>query len=463
MPDNSDRDPVVAIREAFAAYAAKMGPAVQGQGGDSHTYRVCAVGVCDFDLSEADVLAALGPWNATCLPPWDERDLLVKIRNAAKYARGERGSKIRAGSAARAGAFATDEEALDALVRCILDPLDPERAARDLAALGIRVEPDVAREERGQRQALAWLLSEVVSLLPWKRAPRKGKPDPGKVPPKDRPAAVLVAVGALLSVECVEEGPDRITWVMEQAAREYWACHERPRADRDTVVFDHRTIDRMASPTARDGHARARPALAGANEHERALRAAHSVHCSESNKNDAVTAWPSAGGVRPEWESPEDPETICASEEAFEKFESTLSPLQRKVLREYDETYGGGMQDVARRIGTTCKAAKNARHRINEKLGAWLARQAAEANGGTITPRRATTARRKKRSTNMRKPWGIDNDLLAMIRPMRPDEAADMRAGYPASRYRRRAAVWGRPEERERDDRNAAPAVGEAA
>jgi len=412
MPSDSDRDPVVATREAFAAYAAKMGPAVQGQGGDAHTYRVCALGVCDFDLSEADVLAALGPWNATCLPPWDERDLVVKIRNAAKYARGERGSKIRAGRAARAGAFGTAEDTLDWLIRVIRDPIDPEQGARDLATLDIHVEPSLAREVRERRKLVEVLLAEIVGSLPWNRPKRKGKPDPGKVPPEDRPAAVLAAVEALSRLEGIEEGMDRNTWVMEQAAREHWACHDRSRAARPEIALDHEDIDRLANPRGRDGHAQKRPLPAepGGRKQARADKAAESraespadreairmpetpeakrerqlaietflatrapVRVAPSLPSDKPRKRIRAKSVEPRAGLPEDPETIYGREEAIEKFRATLSPLERKVF----ETFDDPLKDVARSLNTSAKTIKTARRRIRMKVRAWVARAAAE-------------------------------------------------------------------------------------
>ena len=58
--------------------------AVQGQGGDAHTYAtVCRVR--DFGVIEAEALAILASWNARCIPPWDAVELSAKIRNAYAY------------------------------------------------------------------------------------------------------------------------------------------------------------------------------------------------------------------------------------------------------------------------------------------------------------------------------------------------------------------------------------------
>jgi hypothetical protein len=69
-------------------------PAIEGQGGDAHTFAVCCGVAHDHDLSEDDALAVLRPWNATCRPPWTERDLRQKVRGAVSSAKGRRGAKL---------------------------------------------------------------------------------------------------------------------------------------------------------------------------------------------------------------------------------------------------------------------------------------------------------------------------------------------------------------------------------
>jgi hypothetical protein len=45
-------------------------PAIEHQGGDSHTYKVCCDVAHNHDLSFEDALTVLAPWNARCQPPW---------------------------------------------------------------------------------------------------------------------------------------------------------------------------------------------------------------------------------------------------------------------------------------------------------------------------------------------------------------------------------------------------------
>jgi hypothetical protein len=59
--------------------------AVQGQGGDHHTFRtVCRLR--DFGVPRERVEEALADWNARCVPPWESGELAVKIENAYAYA-----------------------------------------------------------------------------------------------------------------------------------------------------------------------------------------------------------------------------------------------------------------------------------------------------------------------------------------------------------------------------------------
>lgn len=76
------------------AYLARMGPAVEGQGGDVKTWKAAAVCVADFGLDDAEALAVLREWNTSCSPPWSERELEAKIRSARRNARHKTGTKL---------------------------------------------------------------------------------------------------------------------------------------------------------------------------------------------------------------------------------------------------------------------------------------------------------------------------------------------------------------------------------
>lgn len=66
-----------------AAYLARCEPAIQGSGGDDCTFITCQRIVRGFALDEATAYRLLCAWNATCQPPWTERGLRRKIREAA--------------------------------------------------------------------------------------------------------------------------------------------------------------------------------------------------------------------------------------------------------------------------------------------------------------------------------------------------------------------------------------------
>lgn len=70
------------------------GPAIEGQGGDLHTWRACALLMHDFALSEDEAWPLLQEWNDGCSPPWDEADLRAKLQGGSKYGQAEFGCKL---------------------------------------------------------------------------------------------------------------------------------------------------------------------------------------------------------------------------------------------------------------------------------------------------------------------------------------------------------------------------------
>jgi len=71
--------------ERARRYLARMEPAIAGQHGDLHTFRVCCRIVRGFVLDDDAALLALSEWNARCEPPWSESALLAKIASARRY------------------------------------------------------------------------------------------------------------------------------------------------------------------------------------------------------------------------------------------------------------------------------------------------------------------------------------------------------------------------------------------
>lgn len=90
---NTDRSMKRAV-----AWMAKRAPAVQGSGGDHHTFVTACELVRGFGLHPRDALGLLVDWNLTCQPPWSTAELQGKIRNAIKHGASPMGGKLAEGS-----------------------------------------------------------------------------------------------------------------------------------------------------------------------------------------------------------------------------------------------------------------------------------------------------------------------------------------------------------------------------
>ena len=67
------------------SWMAKRDAAVQGNGGDHHTYATACFLVWNFGLSAGDAMQLLLEWNGRCVPPWREEELLQKVLNSVRY------------------------------------------------------------------------------------------------------------------------------------------------------------------------------------------------------------------------------------------------------------------------------------------------------------------------------------------------------------------------------------------
>jgi len=77
----------LATFERAKRYLASVPPAIAGQHGDVHTFRVCCRLTRGFALTADQALTALAEWNVRCQPPWSPEELLEKLRRAARYGR----------------------------------------------------------------------------------------------------------------------------------------------------------------------------------------------------------------------------------------------------------------------------------------------------------------------------------------------------------------------------------------
>lgn len=83
------------------AYLDKLDPAISGSGGHNATFKAACKCV-EFGLTEEEAFTLLRDFNARCQPPWSDKDLRHKIRDA--YGRATPGKKLGEGRAARPGA-----------------------------------------------------------------------------------------------------------------------------------------------------------------------------------------------------------------------------------------------------------------------------------------------------------------------------------------------------------------------
>ena len=87
-------NPQDAMEKRVRAYLANTPGAIQGQGGDAHTFRVACKLVREFALPEDQALAYLCDWNSKCAPAWSMIDLRKKIASALQSGTAPIGSKL---------------------------------------------------------------------------------------------------------------------------------------------------------------------------------------------------------------------------------------------------------------------------------------------------------------------------------------------------------------------------------
>jgi hypothetical protein len=74
---------VPSVLERAQRYLQRCPPAISGQFGHKATFRVACILVHGFALSEGEALTAMREWNQRCNPPWEEADLVYKLKSAA--------------------------------------------------------------------------------------------------------------------------------------------------------------------------------------------------------------------------------------------------------------------------------------------------------------------------------------------------------------------------------------------
>ncbi len=119
----------------------KHGPAVEGQGGDLHTFRAAALLIHDYALTADEAWPLFLDWNETCRPPWDEAGLRAKLDGGERYGKNPYGSArtLDAPETVRhliRGREPNEAGTLELLRKCRLvtftDPAQRETAEREL-------------------------------------------------------------------------------------------------------------------------------------------------------------------------------------------------------------------------------------------------------------------------------------------------------------------------------------------
>ena len=88
--------PTTDIGRRVVGYLARVPGAVSKQGGHNATFRVACVLVMGFGLTPDEAFPYFAEWNATCAPPWGDKDLWHKLNDANKR-EGQRGFLLSGG------------------------------------------------------------------------------------------------------------------------------------------------------------------------------------------------------------------------------------------------------------------------------------------------------------------------------------------------------------------------------
>jgi len=82
-----------ATLDRAASWLKTREPAIEGCGGDAHTFATAAM-LRDYGLSEQQTWELMcGDWNEACMPPWEHGELADKVAHAYAYAKNPPGSK----------------------------------------------------------------------------------------------------------------------------------------------------------------------------------------------------------------------------------------------------------------------------------------------------------------------------------------------------------------------------------
>jgi hypothetical protein len=97
-PERTSNDDPATREKRARAWIAKANPAIQGQCGARRTFVVAMTVVRGFDIEPDVAFSLLSEWNQTCCPPWSERELKRKIKEAMRRGSMPFGAKLDRGA-----------------------------------------------------------------------------------------------------------------------------------------------------------------------------------------------------------------------------------------------------------------------------------------------------------------------------------------------------------------------------
>ncbi len=187
--------PQITLSERISRYMANVEPSISGQNGHDAAFRAACKLVIGFCLSEAEALPHMREWNQRCSPPWEDRDLERKLREAMK---------ARQRNPAQAGQLLGNVR--DYARGTTPRPSPGPQAARSPAA----VPPPTSAPKAGR--SLPFLVAGAASPSP--SAVQAEQPVPSAPAPTapSLPASVLAAVRASVALWADQNGeqPDTI-------------------------------------------------------------------------------------------------------------------------------------------------------------------------------------------------------------------------------------------------------------
>jgi hypothetical protein len=337
-------------------YIERMGPAIEGHGGDLHTFRVAIALVRGFSLPQDAALTLMTEWNATCRPPWTDRDLVRKLKVAAETSNRPLGYLLRE-EASRAGPLNVYWAICD-----VVDAMVFYRGRRLLGPGGTDC------------------LMHLDTQIDWASGDRRGEwRERGTTPSEgERLSALLLAVEDY--IQRVESRPGHYVRVRRPSYLDTF----NPRPDFEAARW-------LLNRAVRYLHGR-RPS----RTKERKRRVVSTVDPLGQGDGNQCRGTRASTDDWSDRRVAHGPEAACLREEARREAQEILlairrrlGPQERRILDALVDAPAKGAQKwVAREVGTTVGTVKTAWARIRRKARPFAARWAALSDSPTLPQRR---------------------------------------------------------------------------